>query len=94
MEALTSPRNIEAAKKLVAESGYKGEKILLMSPTDQPAILSVCQVVNSVLQKIGLNMDYQAMDWGTLVTRRASKSPPDKGGWNIFCTSLDRAHRC
>ena len=46
MEALTSPRNIEAAKKLVAESGYKGEKILLMSPTDQPAILSVYQVVN------------------------------------------------
>ncbi len=29
------------------------------------------------------------MDWGTLVTRlRASKSPPDRGGWSIFtCTS-------
>ncbi len=26
------------------------------------------------------------MDWGTLVTRRASKEPPDKGGWNIFAT--------
>ncbi len=87
MEALTGPRSIERAKQLVADSGYKGEKIVLMSPTDQPAIQSVCQVVNSVFQKVGLNMDYQSMDWGTLVTRRASKAPPDKGGWNIFCTS-------
>ena len=87
MEALTGPRDIAKAKKLVAESGYKGEKIILMSPTDQPAILAVCQVVNSTFQKLGLNMDYQAMDWGTLVTRRASKEPPEKGGWNIFCTS-------
>jgi peptide/nickel transport system substrate-binding protein len=87
MDALTGPRDLAKAKKLIAESGYKGEKIVLMSPTDQPAILAVCQVVNSTFQKLGLNMDYQAMDWGTLVTRRASKAPPDKGGWNIFCTS-------
>ena len=26
------------------------------------------------------------MDWGTLVQRRASKEPPDKGGWNMFIT--------
>ena len=26
------------------------------------------------------------MDWGTLVTRRASMEPIDKGGWNIFAT--------
>jgi peptide/nickel transport system substrate-binding protein len=87
MEALSGPRSIETAKQLVAESGYKGEKIVLMAPTDQPAILAVCQVANSVFQKIGLNMDYQPLDWGTLVTRRASKEPPDKGGWNVFCTS-------
>ena len=87
MEALTGPRDLAKAKKLIAESGYKGEKIVLMAPTDQPAILAVCQVVNGTFQKLGLNMDYQAMDWGTLVTRRASKEPPEKGGWNIFCTS-------
>jgi peptide/nickel transport system substrate-binding protein len=87
MEALTGPRSIERAKQLVADSGYKGEKIVLMAPTDQPAILAVCQVANSLFQKIGLNVDYQSTDWGTLVTRRASKEPPEKGGWNVFCTS-------
>ena len=29
----------------------------------------------------------QAMDWQTLVGRRAKKDPPDKGGWNAFLTS-------
>jgi peptide/nickel transport system substrate-binding protein len=27
-----------------------------------------------------------ANDWGTLITRRASREPVDKGGWNIFHT--------
>jgi len=27
------------------------------------------------------------MDWQTLVTRRAKKDPPDKGGWGAFFTS-------
>ena len=26
------------------------------------------------------------LDWGTVGQRRASKEPPDKGGWNIFHT--------
>jgi peptide/nickel transport system substrate-binding protein len=28
----------------------------------------------------------QAMDWGTLVSRRALRAPIDQGGWNIFLT--------
>ncbi len=38
------------------------------------------------LRQAGVNVDLQAMDWGTLITRRASKEPIDKGGWNIFFT--------
>ena len=28
------------------------------------------------------------MDWGTLMQRRNSKEPLDKGGWSLFCTSF------
>jgi peptide/nickel transport system substrate-binding protein len=87
MEALTGPRDVEKAKRLVAESGYKGEPVLLMSPTDQPALAQVAQVTRSVFEKVGLNVKFAAMDWSTLVARRASREPPDKGGWNVFCTS-------
>jgi peptide/nickel transport system substrate-binding protein len=41
-----------------------------------------------VLSKIGFNVDMQAMDWPTVVARRASKEPLDKGGWNVFYTYL------
>ena len=38
MQAFTSKRNVALAKKLVAESGYKGETIVLMAPSDQAAL--------------------------------------------------------
>jgi peptide/nickel transport system substrate-binding protein len=87
MEALSGPRDVAKAKRLVAESGYKGEPVLLMSPTDQPALAQVAQVTRAVFEQVGINVNYQAMDWSTLVARRASREPPDKGGWNVFCTS-------
>ena len=38
------------------------------------------------LRAIGMNVKLQAMDWSTVLQRRASKDPTDKGGWNMFCT--------
>jgi len=32
-------------------------------------------------------VDLQAMDWQTLVSRRAKKDPIDKGGWHMFLTA-------
>ena len=43
------------------------------------------------MKKIGINVDDRAMDWGTVVQRRASKQPLDKGGWSLFCTSFPAA---
>jgi peptide/nickel transport system substrate-binding protein len=43
-------------------------------------------VALDLLQKLGMDVDYAVMDWGTLVQRRASKEPPAKGGWNMFIT--------
>ncbi len=87
MEALTGKRDVALARKLVAESGYKGEKVLLMSPSDQPQLQIMAQVTHAMFQSVGINSQYMSMDWGTLVTRRASKEPSDKGGWNSFCTT-------
>jgi peptide/nickel transport system substrate-binding protein len=84
--ALTGKRDFDKAKKLIAEAGYKGEKIVVMDGVDQFVVHSQALVVADLLKKLGLNVDLQAMDWGTLVTRRASKEPLDKGGWNIFAT--------
>jgi peptide/nickel transport system substrate-binding protein len=85
-QALTGPRDYDKAKKLVAESGYKGEKIVILDAVDQPVSHTQALVVADELKKLNLNVEVQSMDWGTLVNRRASKDPVDKGGWSIFGT--------
>ncbi len=89
MEALTGPRDWEGAKKLVAESGYKGEKAVIISPTDYPWLQAFCQVARDLLIKLGINVEYVSTDWGTVVARRASKEPVEKGGWSLFCTGWE-----
>jgi peptide/nickel transport system substrate-binding protein len=59
-----------------------------MHPTDQPFYDAMSQVVAAQLKTVGLNIDDSAMDWGTVVQRRASKQPLDKGGWSLFSTSF------
>jgi peptide/nickel transport system substrate-binding protein len=81
-------RDMTRIKALLAEAGYAGEKIVLMHPTDQPSYDAMSQVVSAALKRIGLAVDDQAMDWGTVVQRRASKAPLDKGGWSLFATSF------
>ena len=87
-EPLKGKRDIEKAKQLVKESGYKGEKVVIIDATDQPIVHSQSLLTLENLKKIGINAEIQAGDWGTLITRRAVKEPPDKGGWNIFHTWL------
>jgi peptide/nickel transport system substrate-binding protein len=81
-------RDLEKAKQLVKESGYKGEKVVIIDATDQPIVHSQSLLTLENLKKIGINAEIQAGDWGTLITRRTVKEPPDKGGWNIFHTWL------
>jgi peptide/nickel transport system substrate-binding protein len=84
-ELLHGP-NLDKAKALIKEAGYKGEKIVLLSATDQPIVQAQALVTQQALTKAGINVELAASDWGTLITRRASKEPTDKGGWNIFHT--------
>jgi peptide/nickel transport system substrate-binding protein len=85
-DALLKGPNPGKAKQLIEEAGYHGEKIILLSATDQPIVHGQALVTLEALRKIGLNVELQANDWGTLITRRASKEPIDKGGWSIFHT--------
>ena len=47
------------------------------------------QVARALLVELGFNVDFQQTDWGTLVSRRASRNPVAQGGWSTFNTALD-----
>ncbi len=78
----------EALKKALAAAGYKGERVTILAASNFPTINAMAEVGADVLKRIGFNVDYQALDWGTVVQRRASREPPGKGGWNVFFTFL------
>jgi len=78
--------NVEKAKLLFKEAGYKGEKVVVMTPTDQQIIGNIAKLIAEDLRQAGINVDLQSMDWSTETTRRTKKDPPEQGGWNIFTT--------
>jgi peptide/nickel transport system substrate-binding protein len=87
-EILKGPRNLDAAKRLLAESNYAGEPIISMAAQDLAHHKAWGDLTADLLTRLGVKVDYAAVDWGTVVARRAQKSPPGRGGWHIFHTSF------
>jgi peptide/nickel transport system substrate-binding protein len=86
-EGLTGPRDPEKAKRLIAEAGYKGERIVLLTAVDYAVSQAQSLVTFEKLKALGLNIDLVSVDWSTLLKRRTSKEPVDKGGWSMFHTT-------
>jgi len=83
-EILKVKRDLTAAKKLLEESGYKGEPVTCVVAQDQPITKAQGDVTADLLKKLGMTVDFVATDWGTVGARRAQKTPPGQGGWNMF----------
>ncbi|MFI5013939.1 MAG: ABC transporter substrate-binding protein [Hyphomicrobiales bacterium] len=87
-DILKGPRNLDAAKRLLAESGYAGEPVTCMAAQDFASHKAFGDVTADLLRRLGVNLDFVAADWGTVIARRAQKSPPGQGGWQMFHTTL------
>jgi peptide/nickel transport system substrate-binding protein len=85
--AMLKEYNPKKALQMFKEAGYKGEPITVLQATDHVTITPATQVLVQAMREAGLNVDAQAMDWGSVVSRRARKEPPAQGGWNIFVTT-------
>jgi peptide/nickel transport system substrate-binding protein len=85
-DILKGPRNLDAAKRLLAESGYSGEPVSCIVAQDQPITKAQGDVTADLLKRMGFNVDFVATDWGTVGARRAVKTPPGQGGWHMFHT--------
>jgi peptide/nickel transport system substrate-binding protein len=86
MTALDGSRSIAQSQQALKEAGYKGEPILLMAPSDFPAIKAMSDVTADLFQRLGMTVDYQVMDWGSMLTRMGNRNPISGGGYSCFCT--------
>ena len=87
INVLTSKRDPSKVKRDLEAAGYKGEKVVVLTPTDIASAKALADITADTLHRLGMNVDAQAMDWATLVQRRAKMDPVEKGGWSIFHTS-------
>jgi peptide/nickel transport system substrate-binding protein len=85
-EILKGPRNFDAAKKLLAQSGYAGQPVTCLVAQDIQITKAQGDITADLLKRLGMNVDFAALDWGTVGARRAVKTPPGQGGWQMFHT--------
>lgn len=88
MEVMTGPRDPDKVKKDLIAAGYKGEKVTFLVPTDLPALNAMSLLAADMFKKAGVNLDYIASDWGTVVRRLANRDTVEKGGWNVWCNYI------
>ncbi|MDB5369100.1 MAG: transporter substrate-binding protein [Roseomonas sp.] len=85
LEALTGPRSNAAVKKALEKAGYNGERVVMLSAADSSLTFPLNEVGAAYLRDVGINLDYQTQDWGSVWQRLQSRESIDKGGWNIHC---------
>ena len=85
-EVLKEGPQMEAAKKLLAQSSYKGQPVVCVVAQDNSITKAQGEITADVLKRLGMNVDFVATDWGTVGQRRASKNEPSQGGWSMFHT--------
>src|SRR5262249_41999823 len=85
---LVARGDVKRARALLKEAGYDSTSVLIMQPTDLAVLARFPVMAAQLLRQAGFKVDLQAMDWQTLVSRRAKKDPPSQGGWNILITNF------
>jgi peptide/nickel transport system substrate-binding protein len=80
------PHNLDIARAAVKAAGYAGERIVILNPTDYAFIAACGNLTADLLRRLGMNVEVQEMDFGTLLSRRLNRNSVDKGGWSIFHT--------
>lgn len=81
-DGLYNQHDAARAKKLLAQSGYHGQKVALLTNHDYPVLYNTALAVAQELKAVGINAQLQVLDWPTALQRSMH---PDTG-WNFFFT--------
>lgn len=84
VEQFTRAPDIDAARRLVKDSGYDGQKVVHLAAGDIPVNTAMGQMTAELYKRIGLNVVYTSVDWGMLVARIQSPDPASE--WASFCS--------
>lgn len=77
--------NLARARELWQQSGFTGT-VTILQATNIAFMNNSAQLAAQTLRSIGATVELAASDWGGVVSRRANRSAPNAGGWNVFIT--------
>ena len=71
--------NVEKAKALLAEAGYKGETITILTNTNYPFMQNIALVLSEQLKAAGMNVEISIVDWPA----NTAALQDGTGTWNL-----------
>lgn len=88
LATIRPPYTIAQAKAALEAAGYRGEKIVQVSPADYPNVKAASEVLADLLKKIGVNLEYISVDWATMTQRVLKKDAPETTGFHIHMLNV------
>ena len=88
LDAAVGTAGVDVARRAIEVAGYRGERVVLLQPTDHPVNSVMAEVGADLFKRLGLHVDGQAMDAGTMFQRRANREGLNRGGWNCFPSAV------
>ena len=76
-------RNPDLAKQYLADAGYQGEPVVLLTNKDYPPMYNSALIIQQQLQAVGINAEMKVVDWPTSVQMALNTTE----GWNIYFTA-------
>ncbi|KAB2338595.1 ABC transporter substrate-binding protein [Cytobacillus depressus] len=73
----------ELAKQLLAEAGYNGEEVVILTSREYTNYYNMSVVVQQQLEAVGMNVKLAVSDWATVLANRE-----DENKFDIFFTSF------
>jgi peptide/nickel transport system substrate-binding protein len=78
---LYNRKDTAGAKKLLAEAGYTGQEIVIITNSSYQSMYKAAQVVAEQLKAAGFKVRVDVFDWATAMARRR-----DGNAWNLWFT--------
>ncbi|RAI60828.1 ABC transporter substrate-binding protein [Roseicella frigidaeris] len=89
LQTMAGAPDYDKVKRNLDAAGYRGERVVLAVPTDLSSLNAMSEIAGDMFRRTGLNLDYQASDWGSVATRvMSNREGLDKGGWSAWCNYI------
>ena len=82
MAALHDPPDLDAARRMLAATGYKGGLVRISVAATVASLFGMGQVLAEAWRKIGFNVEFEALEIAAFLQRLNSQAPADQKGWS------------